>query len=648
MSAISLVWSNADEPPANALNRATLSALKRYGPDREAFWSGGRIALGADLTSSLPEDRFDYQPLWSIDGSVCLVADVRLDNRAELARELDLTRPEELSDSSFLISAWLRWGMACLDHILGGFAFAVWLPRRQEVFAARDHAGERPLFYHRGTDLFALASMPKGLLALPGLKHTISDSYSAEWLASLTPPWDGTFFDEIKRLPPGHWLRVTPSSFEVRQYWHPTHARPIRFRRSDDYPQALLEIFDRATEARLRSTRPVGSFLSAGLDSSSITASAARLLAAQGKKLPAFTAVPRPGADWPAPAGFTPHEAAGAADVARLYPNIEHVIVDSRGQPLLPSMKLWIDTLDEPAPAVINLLWMLAVFQQARQRGIGLMLEGSEGNGAFSYNSWGILARFLRRGRWIRLARLALKSHRSGALGITSAARLAAGGLIPRWVTRRRIPQRQLNDLFACLASPEWVARYNLKDRIFDNFYPAPTSLVQEHTALFDGFDQGPFHAATEAVVGIQVRDPTADKRIFEFAFGVPREQFIAGGQPRSLARRAMKHRLPPSVLNSYTRGLQGADWHAILTEALPELRDELALLRQSPAAGRALDLPAIETLLDTWPKPGFAFNDVNARWNFFLTRAFSMGYFLRSHEPAAAAAPAPVARGLI
>src|ERR1019366_5718876 len=121
--------------------------------------------------------------LWTADRSCCLVADIRLDNRAELARELNLVHPEELADSVFLLAAWTRWGAACLDRLAGGFAFAIWTPARRELFAARDHVGERPLFYHRSPGLFALASMPKGLLALPGLARGFHEPCIAEWLA---------------------------------------------------------------------------------------------------------------------------------------------------------------------------------------------------------------------------------------------------------------------------------------------------------------------------------------------------------------------------------------------------------------------------------------------------------------------------------
>ncbi len=110
-----------------------LDAQAMYGPDRRFAWSEGEVALGGNLMYLLPEDGLDRQPLWSADKTACLVADVRLDNRADLARELGLTRAEEMADSAILLAAWMRWGEGCLEHLLGGFAFAVWTPGRREL-----------------------------------------------------------------------------------------------------------------------------------------------------------------------------------------------------------------------------------------------------------------------------------------------------------------------------------------------------------------------------------------------------------------------------------------------------------------------------------------------------------------------------------
>jgi asparagine synthase (glutamine-hydrolysing) len=633
MSAISLFWSISNGPIAENSHARMLAALPSYGPEGQAFWSDHRIAFGVNLSSSLPEDEFEKQPVWSPDASACLVADVRLDNRVDLARELGLTGAEKLPDSAFLMAAWLRWGSACLDHLIGAFAFAVWTPAKQEVFAARDHAGERPLFYHRGGDFFALASMYKGLLVLP-ISRELREPYVADWIGCLKPEWPLTFYKDISRLPPGHFLRVTPDGLSITQYWTAANARPVRFKKDAEYAEALLEIFDRATETRLRSTHPIGSLLSAGLDSSSVTASAAHLLERHGKRLTAFTSVPRPGFNGTAPLGFFPSEGAGAAAVASRYPNIDHLLVDSSGYDFLSTMRRWVDALDEPTPAAVNLLWLTAIFDQAKQRGIRVLLEGAEGNITFSYNTWSPLASYFRRGRWITLARTIEGLNSSRALARRSAFRLTLQAFTPRWLRRMRIPQSSRNSLAACLAARTLMDRYKMGERIFDTFHPSASTPQQEHSALIEGYDQGPYHAGLEAANQIEVRDPTADKRLYEFSFAIPPEQYLAGGQSRSLARRAMKDRLPQETLSNYLRGLQGADWYSIMGQSLEALRDEVALIHRSPAAREALDLRAMEELLDTWPTSNFEAPDVYPRWHFWLTRAISMGYFLRTHDP--------------
>jgi asparagine synthase (glutamine-hydrolysing) len=639
MSAISVAWNNANHSLARQLQQSMLAAQSLYGAGHSFSWSDNHISLGGTLSNFLPEDRFDRQPLWSPDRSACLVADVRLDNRAELARTLNLVHPEELADSAFLMAAWLRWGSTCLDHIIGGFAFAVWTPSRQELFAARDHVGERPLFYHRGKHLFALASMPKGLLALPGLSSGFDENRLADWLACVHPDWNKSFFAGIERLPLGHMLRVTPDSFECKSYWHPSSAKPTRYKRDEDYAEALLEIFDRATEARLRTTRLVGSHLSAGLDSSSVTASAAHLLGMQGKGLSAFTAVPRPDFNNICNPGLIASEGAAAAEVARMYPNVQHFLVDTGGRDLLDTMKAWTDAMDEPSLNVVNILWLSAILDQARQRGIGVMLEGSSGNVTISWETWSIFGYLFRRLRWIELLKITRSLRAHGEMSFKAAARLSLTGLLPAWCDRKLVPAGSLATLYSPLIHPDAARGHALDARIFENRFTYDPDLGVQHARFFERFDFGPMHAATQALAQIEVRDPAADKRIYDFCFSIPPEQYFVDGHSRSLVRRAMKGRLPESTRLRYARGHQGADWYLSMSEALPSLRREVALFQQSPVARHTLDLPRMHDLLDTWPQSGYEKTQVSELWHNALIRGISMGYFLRSHDSSASIA---------
>ena len=340
------------------------------------------------------------------------------------------------------------------------------------------------------------------------------------------------------------FLRVTPDSLECRRYWHPTDARPTRYKRDEEYAEALLEIFDCATEARLRSTKAVGSFLSAGLDSSSVTASAARILGAKGKSLTAFTAVPRPEFNNLNHPWLIASEGAAASEVARMYPNIEHVLVDTAGRDLLGTMRAWTDAMSEPVFNPVNYIWLTAILDRARERGIGVMLEGVGGNITTSWESEAIFGYFFRRLRWSKLAKTTLSLREHGYVSFRSALRYSLAGLLPDWGRRKLIADNNLRNIYSPLINPELARAYGLAGRIFESRFFNSADPVAEHSRSFGFADFGVGNAATEAVTGVEVRDPTADKRVYDFCFSIPPEQYVAGGHSRSLVRRAMKGRL--------------------------------------------------------------------------------------------------------
>jgi len=124
-----------------------MAAQEIYGPHDGRQWSAGPIAMGRRLFRTLPEDIHDSQPLQSRDGRLTLVADVRLDNRDELAADLGLNLADaaKLCDAAILLTALERWGEGALDRVVGEFAFALWDAHAQKLTLARDFLGQRPL-----------------------------------------------------------------------------------------------------------------------------------------------------------------------------------------------------------------------------------------------------------------------------------------------------------------------------------------------------------------------------------------------------------------------------------------------------------------------------------------------------------------------
>jgi asparagine synthase (glutamine-hydrolysing) len=119
--------------------------------------------LGWRQTILHAEDYFDRQPLTGGGGSLRLVFDGRIDNRAALARTLAIfpEQARDWPDSAYALSAFEKWGPECVDKLLGDFAFAVWNERTRQLFLARDHIGAKPLYFYRGDRSFFMLLLPR-------------------------------------------------------------------------------------------------------------------------------------------------------------------------------------------------------------------------------------------------------------------------------------------------------------------------------------------------------------------------------------------------------------------------------------------------------------------------------------------------------
>ena len=224
MSAIAGIWSFDGGVPVASACHDMLQALSVYGKDDRSQYTGSSVAIGRCLLRLLPEDRFDQQPL-SAEGVTALVADIRLDNRAELGAELGLSTQQAavMADSELLLAAWQRWHEQCVDHLSGAFSFAVWNEQEQHLFLARDHTGERPLFYTSTANSFAFASMPKGLHRLPFVTAEVDEDYLARYLTLANIPIEQTIFRNMRRLPSGCALSVHREKTKLWRHWRTDH-----------------------------------------------------------------------------------------------------------------------------------------------------------------------------------------------------------------------------------------------------------------------------------------------------------------------------------------------------------------------------------------------------------------------------------------
>jgi asparagine synthase (glutamine-hydrolysing) len=636
MTAIAGIWSLDGEVDVSSACRDMLGALSVYGMDDRAQYASPALAMGRCLLRILPEDSFDHQPLVA-PGVTSLVADVRLDNRGPLAAELGLSSEQAaaMADSDVLLAAWLHWREQCVDHLSGAFSFAVWNHEQQYLFLARDHTGERPLFYTSTANCFAFASMPKGLHSLPFVEGRLDEDYIARYLTAANTPIDQTIFRNVFRLPSGCALTIHREKTKLLRHWRTDHLSDLRLRSPDEYLDCFRERFDRAVSARLRTRGGVGAQLSGGLDSGAVAATAAGLLRAQGRGLTCFTAVPRPGFTGPPSSTHFYDEGPPAAEVAALYPNMRHVLVESSATSFLDILDHNNNLYDHPCFGPSNEVWSNAIYDRARADGITVLLNGNCGNSTFSNEGMPAFSAWFRSGKWGTLARVARQLIGARKTSARSIVRNAVWPSFPFWLRSMTDPHMRGFSLDYSLLHPDIAHRLDLERTALHDLNRRSSDGRTMLRALLEHGDVADTTIASQGGWQIDYRDPTYDRHIVEFCLTVPLEEFLRGGQLRSLARRAMVGRLPTSTLHRTQRGSQSADWYLNLGAVRDRMAAEVDRLHDSPLASRMLDLTRMRSLIENWPSSNFENPDVARSHHIALTRGFSVGRFLMQYDPA-------------
>lgn len=574
-----------------------------------------------------------------------LAADLRLDNREELAERLG-ARAADLDDRALLLAGLSRWDEGVVDHLAGDFAFAAWSPCRQRLILVRDTAGQRPLHFHRGGNFIAFASMPRGLHALSEVPRAPNLDQLAAFAADIPTAGDNSFFHGISRVGLAEVVRVTPAAVTRRRYWSmPSHS--LRLPSADAYAEALRHEVDRATACRMRGAgAAVGAHLSAGLDSGTVAATAARVGRGTNQQVLAFTAAPRLGFADPVLAHRMADESPYAAQVAALYPGMEHQVVRSGAVSPLDLLGAHVDAFQEPVGHPCNFVWWAKVHDAAQARGISMVLTGEAGNLTLSAGSLRYLSEFVRARQPLRWARAAWSLRGTGPSwrGILAS---SFGPWVPPALWRRLAGAAAgagaaPGDEAGAFVHPALRARIAARAGDRRGLAPRPDQRAFDWDLLLQQ-EGGNFRFGMRTLWAIEERDPTADRRLAEFCFSLPVEQLLRDGTTRALARRAFADRLPPAVIGGL-RGYQYADWYEQITSAA--LLGWVARLRAGPLSPQLLDLDHMERLARAWPPGRWHETATIATFRLGLLRALSLGAFAdRIADPAfypPVAAPRP------
>src|SRR6202140_5118386 len=265
-------------PPSITGLRAMVGVQRHRGPDDFGFLVDGPIAIGMARLSiiDLPGGK---QPLSNEDGSVVVVFNGEIYNFVELRNEL-LSRGHRFStqsDTEVLVHLYEEHGEHLLPKLNGMFAFAIWDSKKRRLFIARDRMGVKPLYYCQIGSRWLFASELKALQTQCEFSSTLDLDAIADFLRLSYIPREATPYKSAKRLLPGHYLLIQASGVEKRAWWNLGECALQADEQSESIEQKVERAFDDSVRLRIRSDVPVASFLSGGLDSSLVTATAQRL-----------------------------------------------------------------------------------------------------------------------------------------------------------------------------------------------------------------------------------------------------------------------------------------------------------------------------------------------------------------------------------
>ena len=242
--------------------------------------------------------------------------------------------------------------------------------------------------------------MPRALFALPGVPRRLCLESVADHLILVPFEPGASLFRDISVLEPGHALTAGPRGCRVRAFWRPEPRRVLRLRRDEEYVEAFTERFDRVVADHLRSLSPVGVLLSGGLDSTSVTATAAPLLARRGERLAAFTGAPRDGFLEPGAPHWLVDEAPLASTVAARYENVDLSVIRAEGRFFLDGLDRFFDAAEMPYEGTASRVWHEGIMAEAQRQGVRVLLTGKCGNWTVSWHGGGLIRSLVGTGRW--------------------------------------------------------------------------------------------------------------------------------------------------------------------------------------------------------------------------------------------------------
>ena len=532
-------------------------ALTHRGPDGVGYFSDGMIALGQRRLSIIDIDG-GKQPIASEDGRLQLICNGEIYNSPGIRRQYEKLGYafRTKTDVEVILPLYLEHGPDCVNYLQGMFAFAIWDTRDNSLFLARDHLGQKPLFYAMQGDDFLFASEVKAILA-SGLIDACPDIEALWHYISLRyVPDDHSLVKGIKKLPAGHFLLVREGKPEVRRYWN-LHFAPKFTDSENELVDQLDDLLNKTVQAHLLSDVEVGSCLSGGIDSSTIAAIAAKYQDTPlrtfsiGVKDQSFNELPyaRMAASH---CGFRAHEKVVEADLVRM----------------MPSMIRAMDEPSDPFGVGVHLVSGLA------SEHVKVVLSGDGGDESFAgYDRYAgqriadyycLMPESFRRQVMSRLIKLipetfGYKTYAQKFKWLNEMSFYSAGNRYAHSMSFLRFTEDAQNSLFTEQGKRQLTGARS-PEKILEYFDAENASDLVDRMLYTDLMTRIPDHLLTigdrmSMAFSLEMRPVLVDYKLVEFAAKLPPKMKLHGRELKYLLKKVAARYLPDGLINREKQG---------------------------------------------------------------------------------------------
>ncbi len=585
----------------SALHRMN-NAIAHRGPDAEGTWDDRYAYLGHRRLSIIDLSDSGTQPLHSYDNRYVLIYNGELYNykelRLQLQRAIQGTNQQPYffktqTDTEVILAAYMRWGVECLQHFNGMFAFAVYDKQEKKIFIARDRMGIKPLYYSFQNNTLIFASEIRALLQSGLIDKKINRDALVDYLQYQTVHAPNTIINDVKMLLPGHFLTLDNTEVNIQAYWqiekqinYASIGKPY-----DDICKDVRTLFYEAVERRLIADVPFGAFLSGGIDSSAIVGAMSQI---SSQPVKTFSVV------------FNESEFSEenyARIVAKKF-NTDHHEIKLDPQDFLTQLPQALNAMDHPSGDGPNTYIVSKVTKQA---GITMALSGLGSDEIFA--GYDVFKRSykLEQQAWLNFVPRLLRV--SGAAALTSFNKNIASQKLAQILSKPQVSFNYAYPLSRQVLMDKQVKKllqrddlpmnavyrflrlleFNDKKHRLSKYSIAEISTYMQNVLLRDT-DQMSMASALE------VRVPFLDYKLVEYVLGVA-DKHKFPHTPKKLLTDSLKDLLPPEIIDRKKMGFV-FPWKIWMKNELKTFCEE--------------NLGHLETM-------GFNPNAVNSLWLSFL-----------------------------